>query len=406
MSLSFFIARRYLFSKRNRNAINIISGISVLVVAVSVAALIIVLSSINGFGKLIDAQISVYAPDLRVEIKKGKTFSFSSAQLSQIKSVDGVKNCEEILEDNVLLNYKDRQIICTVKGVSEHYSEIFNLNEAITQGIYKTQGKSLNYGVLGAGVAYNLSVSTMSGEILSIWIPNRKNISILNPSASFNKMNLVPAGVISLDAEFDTKYILTSLSTVREFTSRDSTSISSLEIMVRDKSEIGTIKAKIEGLLGDGYRVKDLYEQFDVYKVMKSERLITFIIMLFIIFIASFSIVGSITMLIIEKKEDIFTLISMGSSLRMIKRIFFLEGILITGAGTILGLVLGGLLSYFQQKFGFVTFPSDGNYIVDAYPVDVQFIDFVYTFVSVSVIGILLSLYPSTKIKQTKIDKV
>jgi lipoprotein-releasing system permease protein len=398
MRLSFFIARRYLFSKRNRNAINIISGISVLVVAVSVAALIIVLSSINGFGKLIDAQISVYAPDLRVEIKKGKTFSLTPSQQLQIKSLEGIQNCEEILEDNVLLNYKDRQVICTVKGVSEHYPEIYHLEEGITQGIYKTHGNSINYGVIGAGVAYNLGLSTMSGEILSLWIPNRKSISILNPSGSFNKINLVPAGIISLDAEFDTKYILASLKTVREFTFRDSTSVSSLEIMVRSKSEIETIKAEIEGILGEDYRVKDLYEQFEVYKVMKSERLITFIIMLFIIFIASFSIVGSITMLILEKKEDIFTLISMGSSLRMIKRIFFLEGILITGAGTFLGLVLGGLLSYLQQMFGFVTFPSDGNYIVDAYPVDVQFIDFVYTFVSVSVIGILLSLYPTTKI--------
>jgi lipoprotein-releasing system permease protein len=398
MHLSYFIAKRYLFSKRNRNAINIITGISVLVVAVSVAALIIVLSSINGFGKLINEQISVFAPDLKIEITNGKTFSINNKTFEKIKSLKGIKFCEEVLEDNILLKLGDKQLICTVKGVSSRYHKIYGLDSGITQGIFKTYGNNLHYGVLGAGVAYNLGISAGSGEAVSLWIPNRKNMKIFNPSQSFNKIILIPAGVISLDAEFDAKYILTSLDLVRGFTDRDSSTVSSLEILTDEKADIQKIKREIKTILGNRYTVKNLYEQFEVYKVMKSERLVTFIIMLFIILIASFSIIGSITMLIIEKKQDLFTLISMGASLTAIKKIFFIEGLLVTLTGTIFGLIFGGLLSYAQQKYGFVTFPSEGNYIVDAYPMDVKYIDFIYTFISVSIIGTLLSLYPAIKI--------
>ncbi len=370
-----------------------------MVVAVSVAALIIVLSSINGFGKLIDEQISTFAPDLKIEIKKGKTFSVSDSIFRKIMHLPGISVCEEVLEDNVLMKYGNRQLICIVKGVSEHYQKTYGLGNALNQGIYKTHGKNLNYGVLGAGVAYNLSVSTESGETVSLWIPNRKNIKILNPSQSFNKINLLPSGVISLDADFDSKYVLTSLALVRAFTDRDSTVVSSLEIITFENTDIQKIKAEIKSILGENYSVKDLFEQFEVYKVMKSERLATFIIMLFIILIASFSIIGSGTMLIIEKKADIYTLMSLGATLKTIRLIFFIEGLLITIAGTITGLILGGLLSFAQQKFEIVTFPSDGSYIVDAYPIDVNSPDFVYTFFSVFIIGTVLSLYPALKIK-------
>jgi ABC-type lipoprotein release transport system permease subunit len=400
MRLSYYIAKRYLFSKGNRNAINIITGISVLVVSVSVSALIIVLSSINGFGKLINEQISIYAPDLRIEASRGKTFKFETGVIQNLKAIPGITSLEEVLEDNILVKYEDRQLICTVKGVSENYSEIYPIKESITQGVFKTEGDFLNYCVLGAGIAYQLGVSVMSGQSISIWIPNRKQTNILNPIGSFNRVTVVPAGIITIDADFDSKYLLTSLSTVRAFTSRDSLTMSSMEIKVKDISQIDRVKKEIQKILGADYTVKDRYEQFEVYRVMKSERLVTFIIMLFIIFIASFSIVGSITMLIIEKKEDIFTLFSMGATIKTVRRIFFWEGILITTFGTIVGLIMGGILSYLQQEFGLVRFPADGNYIVDAYPVDVKAIDFLYAFFSVTFIGVLLSLYPSMKINK------
>ncbi|MCD4793251.1 MAG: ABC transporter permease [Bacteroidales bacterium] len=399
MNVPLFIAKRYLFSKKNRNAINIISGISILVVAVSTAALIIVLSSINGFGKLIDEQISTYAPDLKIEIKKGKTFSADDPNIKKISQTEGISYIAEVIEDNILLKHKEKQLICTVKGVPENYGEVFGLDTAITFGLYKTHGNSLNFAVLGAGVSYNLGISVESGESISLWIPNRKSIQILNPEQSFNIINLIPAGVISIDAEFDTKYIISSLETIRKFTDRDSVTVSSIEIKIKNPSDIQEIKKDIKNILGNNYYVKDIYDQFDVYKIMKSERLAAFIIMLFIILIASFSIIGSVTMLIIEKQKDIFTLLSIGSDLSSIKKIFFTEGLLITMTGGIIGIFLGGLISYAQQHFGIVTFPSDGYYIVDAYPVDVKTIDFVITFISVTLIGSIISLYPASRIK-------
>jgi len=275
----------------------------------------------------------------------------------------------------------------------------FGLDTAMVYGIYKTHGNSINFAVLGAGVSYILGISVESGESVSLWIPNRKNIQILNPEHSFNKINLTPAGVISIDSEFDTKYILSSLETIRKFTDRDTMTVSTIEIKVENPSDIQTLKEEISGILGNDFIVKDIFEQFDVYKIMKSERLAAFIIMLFIILIASFSIIGSVTMLIIEKQKDIFTLLSIGSDMKSIKKIFFTEGFLITMTGGIIGIILGGLLSFAQQYFGIVTFPSDGYYIVDAYPVDVKIIDFVITFISVTIIGSMISLYPASRIQ-------
>ena len=399
MNVPLFIAKRYLFSKKNRNAINIISGISILVVAVSTAALIIVLSSINGFGKLIDEQITTFAPDLKIEIKKGKTFSVNDPGIEKIRRKESISYFAEVIEDNILLKYKEKQLICTVKGVPQNYGEAFGLDTAMTFGLYKTHGNSLNFAVLGAGVSYNLGISVESGESVSLWIPNRKNIQLLNPEHSFNKINLTPAGIISIDVEFDSKYILSSLETIRKFTDRDSLTVSSVEIKVKNSSDIQVLKEDIKNIIGNDYYVKDIYDQFDVYKIMKSERLAAFIIMLFIILIASSSIIGSVTMLIIEKQKDIFTLLSIGSDLTAIKKIFFTEGFLITIVGGIIGIILGGLLSFAQQYLGIVTFPSDGYYIVDAYPVDVKIIDFVITFISVTLIGSIMSLYPASRIE-------
>ncbi|MCF6366385.1 MAG: ABC transporter permease [Bacteroidales bacterium] len=399
MNFPFFIAKRYLFSKKNRNAINIISGISVLVVAVSTAALIIVLSSINGFGKLIDEQISTFAPDLLLLPAKGKVFNTDNSSFDKIKKIDGIKYFAEINEDNILLKHNDRQLICRIKGVPEDYGKVFGIDTTVYYGVYKTHGNKQNFAVIGAGIAYEMGISVESGETVSLWIPNRKKIRIHNPEQSFNVVNVLPAGVISLDAEFDAKYLISSSRVVRQLTKRDSSEYSSVEILVDNESLIQEIKRRIENILGEKAIVKDKQEQFDVYRVMKSERLAAFIIMLFIVLIASFSIIGSVTMLIIEKKEDIFTLQSMGTKLKSIKRIFFTEGILISFTGAFLGIIFGGLISLGQEYFGFVTFPSDGNYIVEAYPIDVNTADLLLTFISVMFVGTLISLYPAMKLK-------
>jgi len=400
MNFSFYIAKRYLFSKKNRNAINIISGISVAVLAVATAAIIIVLSSINGFGLLIDEQISSYAPDLKIEVVKGKTFTVNTEKFSEIKKLKNIRYFSEIIEENVLLKYDNKQTICTVKGVPGDYGKKFNLKNTLRDGIFKISGKSLNYVVLGGGIAYNLSIYIESGKAVSLWTPNRKKVNMLNPEQAFNRINLIPSGIIAIDNDFDLKYVLTSDKVVRKITDRDSSTVSSVEILAKNKDEIETLKTKIENILGDDYTVKDVYEQFDVYRVMKSERLAAFIIMLFITLIASFSIIGSVTMLIIEKRRDIFTLMSMGTSIKKLKHIFFTEGWLISFSGAAIGIILGALICYAQQKYGFVTFPSDGMYIVDAYPIDLKISDFILTFFSVMILGTLISLYPARKLTE------
>ncbi len=370
-----------------------------MVVAVSTAALFIVLSSINGFGKLIDEQISTYAPDLLILPVKGKIFTIDNEHFETIKKLKGISYFAEINEDNILLKHNNRQLICRIKGVPASYGKAFGIDTTVHYGIYKTHGNTQIFAVFGAGIAYELGISVETGETVSVWIPNRKKILIHNPEQSFNTINVFPAGVISLDSEFDTKYIISSIDIVRNFTDRDSMEVSSVELLIQKDKDIQKIKNQIKDLLGDEYIIKDLHEQFDVYRVMKSERLAAFIIMLFIILIASFSIIGSVTMLIIEKKEDIFTLQSMGTRLKNIKKIFFIEGILISLTGALVGIILGGLISLAQQHFGFITFPADGNYIVEAYPVDVKTIDFILTFFSVMFVGSLISLYPAMKIK-------
>lgn len=399
MNIPFYIAKRYLFSKKNRNAINIISGISVLIVAVSTAALIIVLSSINGFGKLIDEQISTYAPDLLIKSTKGKTFFINTPQFNEIKQNKLIKYFAEISEENILLKYNTRQLICIIKGVDKNYAHQFGIDTTINFGTFKTEGEIHNFAVIGSGIAYSLGISIDIGNTLSVWSPNRKTIQLTNPGQSFNTINLIPAGVVSLDSEFDSRYIFSSNNVVRKLSDRKDFEVSSIELLVKNKKDIALLKQKIKETLGNNFTVKDLHEQFDVYRVMKSERLAAFIIMLFIILVASFSIIGSVTMLIIEKKEDIFTLQSMGTNLSTIKKVFFIEGLLISFTGIILGLFLGALISIGQQYFGFVTFPTDGNYIVEAYPVDVKFQDFILTFISVMLVGSLISLYPAMKIK-------
>jgi len=399
MKLSLFIAKRYLFSKKNRNAINIISGISVAVVAVATAALIIVLSSINGFGLLIDKQISSYAPDLKIQPVKGKTFNVNSEKIAEIKQLKEIKYFAEIVEENVLLKYGNKQSICTVKGIPDDYDANFNLQKTLREGIFKTSGKTLNYIVIGGGIAFRLGISAETEKSVSLWTPNRKKTNLLNPEQAFNRISLIPAGIISIDSDFDLKYVLTSKKVVRKITNRDSLTANYAEILVKNPNQIEELKSKIRNISGNEFTVKDIYEQFDVYKVMKSERLAAFIIMLFITLIASFSIIGSVTMLIIEKRRDLFTLMSMGANDNKIKNIFFIEGWLISFSGALIGIILGALICFAQQKFGFITFPSDGMYIVEAYPIDMKYSDFILTFFSVMFLGTLISIYPARRLQ-------
>jgi lipoprotein-releasing system permease protein len=394
MNLTFFIARRYLFSKNNRNAINFISIISVSVVAVATAALIIVLSSINGFGKLIESQISVYAPDLKISSFKGKTFTADSVYVDKIKKIEGVIDVVYVLEDNVLIKSEDRQIICTLKGISDNYLTNTGLDSMMRDGNFNIFDKKNNYAVLGIGIAIEAGISVEAQRSFSVWVLNRKYMSVANPLESFISLPFVPAGVVSVDNYIDAEFIYADIKVASLLLQREATDVSSLEVFTKPGADISKIKTAVNNLSVNKNNIETVEEQFEIYKVMKSERLASFLIILFIIIVASFSIVGSLTMLIIEKKEDILTLQSMGAKMSLIKKIFLTQGWFISIIGAIVGITVGGILSYFQQKFGFVTFPESGNYIIDAYPIDIKLTDFIVTFFSVAFIGFLIALYP------------
>ncbi len=401
MNISFFIARRYLFSKKNRNAINIISGISVAVIAVATSALVIMLSFLNGFDDLIRQNINKHVADIEITAIKGKTFSIKENNIFKINQLVYVENLVEVLEENVIIKSETKQALAIIKGVSEDFTKVNELDTCITDGEFKIHTKNRKTGVFGLGIAYNLGISVIFQEPVSVWIPNRENININNPENSYNRMHLIPVGIISSEADYDAKYVISDIKHVRQLTKRDSTIVSSIELKIKNNFKVDDAKIKIKEILGTKYYVKNKYEQnSDVYKIVETEKTAVFFILLFVVLIASFSMIASLTMLIIEKIEDIKTLRSMGANMSIIRKIFLTEGKLIALFGSILGILLGFLVSYAQQKFGFITFPAEGNYIVNEYPIKIKIVDFLLTFISVNIIGFLMTLYPVIVLKK------
>ena len=394
MNLSFFIAKRYLFSKKNRNAINIISVISVIVVAVATAALIIILSVMNGFDVLIHKSINSLTSDIQITVKKEKTFSVADNKFAEIKKMKDVAYFSEILEENVLIKSKNKQTIAVLKGVSNNYAQMNRIDTLIYQGEFKINDNQYNYAVFGIGIAWKAGISVLSQHPVSVWLPNRKKININNPENSFNRIFLFPSGTIYTEQEFDEKYIIASINCVRNLTERDSNIVNAIEIKIANTENIEKVKNEIQKILGSDFSVKNRYEQNnEIYKIVSSEKNIAFIILLFIVLIASFSMIASMTMLIIEKQKDIKTLQSMGANLRMIKKIFITQGRLITLTGASSGVLLGFIVTFLQEHYKLIRFP-EGNYILDAYPVSMNPVDFILTFVSVNLIGFIVTLYP------------
>ncbi|MEA2041762.1 MAG: FtsX-like permease family protein [Bacteroidota bacterium] len=400
MYLPSFIARRYLFSKNNRNAINIISFIAVVVLTVATAALIIVLSIFNGIDKVISEKITTYAPDLKLLPVKGKTLEADSVLLQKLKTITGIEAYSLVLEENVLIKSQYKQLIAVVKGVDDNYSKINDVSQLVYVGEYGIKQNSSN-GVFGYILAAKLGVTLPAVHGVSVWIPNRKNISTVNPQGSFKKMPIIPVGVAEVEETFNNKYVLISLSKLQKLTERSPTTVSAIEIKAASGVNPDKLKKKIVSAAGNNLVIKNRVEQYDVlYSVMRSEKLATFLILIFIILIAGFSITGSIIMLIIEKKKDMQTLISLGLKYRDIQKIFLTEGMMITLLSGLIGLTLGGVFSYLQQEFGFISYSMGAGVEALVYPVQLKSSDFIYSFVSVAIIGTVISIFPVLRIRQ------
>lgn len=406
MNLSLEIARRYLVAKKSHNVINIISIVSIIGVMVGTMGLIIVLSVFNGFGNLVLSLYNSFDPDIRITSTYGKTFDPDSANISAIKKIEGIKYVNVSLEENALLRYRDRQYIVTLKGVSDDFINATNLQNKIIQGRLALQQGDTNYAIVGGQIAYSLTLNVDDPfHSLGVYVPKRDvdASSLLDPSEAFTSKNIYAAGIFSIQQDFDSKYVVVPLRFARELIGHDK-NISAIELKLNDGVKEESVIQKIKSLAGKNFEVKDRLQQHDfIYKILHSEKLAVFLILSFILLIATFNIIGSLTMLIIEKKKDIAILLSMGADIPMIKKIFLLEGLFISLTGAIVGLLLGALICFLQQTFGIIQLENAEAFIVNAYPVSMQAIDFVIVFITVFVIGFGAAWFTSSQLVKKQI---
>jgi len=396
VNLSFYIAKRYLIAKKSQNVINIISAISVVGVATGTMALIVILSVFNGFDSLIKSLFSVFDPELEISLVEGKTFTVSGDErFDEVRNHPGILYFTEVLEENALLMYGDRQHIATLKGVGENYADYSGLDRMMVEGDLKLRDEyGNNYAVMGRGLANMLAVGLNFITPLEIYIPRRTARITLDPQQAFNRRLLFPSGVFSVEQEIDHSYVLVPLGFARELLEY-SDEVTSVELGIREGFRESAVKEEIGEILGEEFRVLNRYQQKEwLYKVMQTEKWAIFLILGFILMVASFNIIGSLTMLIIEKKKDIAVLKSLGAGEKLISRIFLFEGWMISLVGAVAGLVLGLVICLVQMEFGIVKLYGSGAFIIDAYPVELQLPDFFYVFFTVLLIGLFAALIP------------
>lgn len=406
LSFSLRIARRYLFSKKSHNTINIISGISATGVAIGTIALIVVLSVLNGFESLVANMFSSFDPDLKITAVQGKTFDINTNEFEQLKKMKSVAVFTEVVQENALLRFKDKQMPATVKGVSSNFAQLTQIDSIIYDGAFILNDGAFERAVPGIGVARMLGLGAHFIDPLYIYVPKRTaKINLLRPDKSINEAGTFVSGIFSVQQLiYDDQVVLVSLELARELFEYDSTTVSSLELKIAADADFRKTQQQIQTLLGNKYNVKDRYQQQEsFFSIMKIEKWITFLILSFILLIASFNIIGSLSMLIIDKKNDIETLRNIGANNRLIKQIFLFEGWMISATGAIIGIIIGVGITLAQQYFGLLKLGS--GYVVDAYPVVLQFTDAVLVFVTVVVMGWLAAWYPVRYISGNKAAK-
>ncbi len=399
MNFPFYIARRYLFSKKSTHAINVISGISVVGVAVATMALVVTLSVFNGFHDLVASFFTQMDPQLKVTPVKGKTAPADDPILTEIRQMPEVEVATECLEEQALAVYGDRQMMVKIKGVEDNFNQLTHIQEILEgDGDFELHAADLNYGIPGLGVAYQLGLGYTYEHPLRIFAPRREGqLNMANPTEGFVVDELYSPGVVFCmkQGKYDKNYILTSLAFTRHLFDLEGR-LSSLELRLKPGSDFERVKGQMEEIAGEKYHVFDRYEQQDdTFRIMKVEKLIAYVFLTFILMIACFNIIGSLSMLIIDKKEDVVTLRNLGAKDHQITRIFLFEGRLISAIGAVLGVLIGLLLCWLQQQYGIVRLgSSEGSFVVDAYPVSVHPWDIVLILFTVMAVGFLSVWYP------------
>ena len=399
MNFPLFIARRYLFSKKSTHAINVISGISVVGVAVASMALVVTLSVFNGFHDMVASFFTQLDPQLKITPAKGKTAASNDSTLMRIRQLDEVAVATDVLEDQALAVYGDRQQMVTIKGVDDNYDKLTHIRQILEgDGDYALHAADMNYGILGLGVAYQLGIGYTYREPLKIYAPRREGqINMANLQDGFVEDELYSPGVLFSikQGKYDKRYIITAIQFTRNLFDRDG-ELTSLELRLKPGSNFERVKAKVQEMAGTRFVVRDRYEQQeDTFRIMKVEKLMAYIFLTFILVIACFNIIGSLSMLMIDKRNDVVTLRNLGASDRQIIRIFLFEGRMISAIGAVIGIAIGLLLCLLQQQFGLIGLGStEGSFVVDAYPVSVHPWDIVVVFFTVLAVGFISVWYP------------
>ncbi|GAB3541974.1 FtsX-like permease family protein [Pontibacter brevis] len=397
MNVPFLIAKRYFFSRKKRNIISIISNIAMIGVAVGSAALIIVLSVFNGLEDLIREIYSSFDPDLKITAVEGKSFETDTEFMNRIRQMPGVAVVSEVIEDNALLRYNDRQMVVKVKGVSENFFEQNEIDSAVVEGRSELIHNNAYHALIGRGVQYQLSIRTNNQFVpLQFMYPRNTKFNPLNPEGAFNMLDIVPGGIFAIERQYDDAYVFVPLNFAAELLEYGRRR-TALEIKVEDGTRVDRVKAALQQELGEDFKVQNSDEQHtSLLRAVKVEKLFVFITFAFILGIASLNIFFSLSMLVIDKKKDIAILASMGATANTIRNIFLMEGALVAFIGAAYGLSIGMLICNLQQTFGLVSMGMSTS-VVEAYPVKMQVQDFVLTGLAIVIITLLVSVRPARR---------
>lgn len=400
MNLPFFLAKRYLFSKKKHSSINIMSMISLVGVAVGAMALVVVLSVYNGFDSYIRSMYSTFDPELKITPAEGKYFSYDEALNHRLHSVKGVQSVSRTIEENALVKYADKQQVVTIKGVDSSYQHVVGIDSMLAVGRFDLTKGDINQASVGLMIAQSLGVGVNFMNPLYLYLPNPSAQDAASPDALIQSY-VFPSSVFETNLEYDMKYVFVPirvLDTIFHFTNETS----ALELKIKPGANLTEVYAAVKSELGPAFVVKDRFMQNEVlFRIMKSEKWIIYLILSLILIVASFNIIGSLSMLMLDKTEDVKILRSMGASPKLLERTFFLSGWLISIVGAAVGVVLGLFVSLAQQHFKLVKLYTEGNFVLDAYPVQIQPLDLLYVFVTVVGIGFFAARYPISTLKKS-----
>ena len=371
---------------------HIISWVTLLGVAISCASLVLVLSVFNGFENLILSMYNSFDPHLVISASKGKTFELDALD-TKILNNKNIQSTAFVLEEKALIKYRDKQFLANIKGVSNTFENVVSFDSLIIEGDYFTKYETNNVGVVGAGVSYHLSLGLGSVfDPVHVYLPNRNSKNLLNTSKAFKHSTLIPTGIFSVQADIDEKFIITPIEFVQQLSEKEG-QISSVEIKLGDLNDIEKVQFELANSLTSDFIVKNRYEnQLFLYKILNTEKLAVFLVLLFILIIATFNAIGSLTMMILDKKEKILAFKSLGANMKKIKLIFFYTSMMVILLGAIIGIFLGLFVGFLQQKFGFISL--EGMFVIESYPVEFYMSDIIIIILSVIVIGAIASWIP------------